>query len=294
MISLAMPIKSITAAEHGALLKLHRGATFGEVSNAHPLTENRHIATIVDNGTHHANNYINLSEAANRVAPKGKGGARNRADRQSMALTKAQEANLRAAEHHSSLIGLPLTRMITIHWKAAGVPLEGMAKATGVFIDKLSKWLARSNARTAWLWVHENKGDKCWHAHILIHIPADCVKKLPAMQKRWLKQITGRPYLAKVIRSDPIGGRLGLELSNPLLHKANCEAALNYVLKGARPCKPQGIILGRRCSTSQNIGRKARTEWEGTSQSCTLGTETAGNPSLYRKPSFSRARGSLE
>lgn len=258
-----MPSKCETIAKRGASLKLHRGATFGEVSNAHPLTENRQITTLADNGTHHAIRYLNLSEAANCeaancVAAKGKGGARNRADRQSTALTKAQEANLRAAEGHSRVIGLPLTRMITIHWKAAGVPLEGMAKATGAFIDKLSKWLARRNARTAWLWVHENTGDKCWHAHILIHIPAACVRELPAAQKRWLKQVTGRTYSAKVIRSDPIGGRLGLELSNPPLHRANCEAALAYVLKGRNPDKPQGLILGRRCSTSQNIGATAR------------------------------------
>ncbi|UAB78406.1 hypothetical protein INR77_01270 [Erythrobacter sp. SCSIO 43205] len=150
--------------------------------------------------------------------------------------------------------------MVTIHWKAAGVPLEGMAKATGAFIDKLTKWLARRGARTAWLWVHENTGDKCWHAHILIHIPAACVNGLPAAQKRWLKQITGRPYSANIIHSDPIGGRLGLELSNPPLHQKNCEAVLSYVLKGRDPDKPQGVIVGRRCSTSQNIGRKARAE----------------------------------
>jgi hypothetical protein len=29
--------------------------------------------------------------------------------------------------------------MITIHWEAAGVPLNGMAKATGRFVDLLTK-----------------------------------------------------------------------------------------------------------------------------------------------------------
>ncbi len=263
-----MPSKSANIAKHGASLKLHRGATFGEVSNARPLTENRRIATLADNGTHHAIRYLNQSEAANSAPAKGRGGARNRADRQSIALTRAQEANLRAAERHSGAIGLPLTRMITIHWKAAGVPLESMAEATGAFVDKLTKWLGRRGTRTAWVWVHENAGGKCWHCHLLIYIPSGCVLGLPAAQKRWLRQITGRPYAAKTIRSAPIGGRIGLERTNPALHQINCEAALEYILKGGSRDKPQGLILGKRCSTSQNIGKKARAEGRGGSNRC--------------------------
>jgi len=217
-------------------------------------------------GTRSALNRLPLSEAANCPRVTGRGGARNRADRPSLSLTEAQVANLRAAEHHSGVIGLPFTRMITIHWKAAGVALEGIAKATGSFIDKLTKWLSRRGHKTAWLWVHENAGDKGWHCHILIHIPARVVSRLPAAQKRWLRQITGRTYSKRVIRSDPIGGRLGLECSNPQLHHANRKAALAYLMKGASETvgltahEPQGLVLGRRCSTSQNIGRKSRSQ----------------------------------
>ena len=55
--------------------------------------------------------------------------ARNQADRESHALTVAHVANLTAAAIHTDAIGLPLTRMISIHWEAAGVPLAGMAMA---------------------------------------------------------------------------------------------------------------------------------------------------------------------
>lgn len=219
-------------------------------------------------GTRSAITRLPLSGAPNCPTATGRGGARNRADRPSQALSQAQIANLRAAERHSDAIGLPFTRMVSIHWKAAGVALEGMAKATGAFIDKLTKWLSRRGHKTAWLWVHENAGDKGWHCHILIHIPACVVSQLPAAQKRWLRQITRQPYSKRTIRSDPIGGRLGLESSNPQLHFANRKAALAYLLKGASDCaaqaagldlqEPQGLILGRRCSTSQNIGKAAR------------------------------------
>ncbi len=214
-------------------------------------------------GTRPAITRLPLGEAANCPRARGKGGARNRADRPSQALTQAQIANLRAAESHSIAIGLPFTRMVTIHWRAAGVALQGMAAATGAFIDKLTKWLSRRGHKTAWLWVHENAGDKCWHCHILIHIPSGVVRELPAAQKRWLKQITGRTYRSKVVHSKPIGGRLGIENGNPELHLRNCETALAYVLKGATECAPQGLVLGRRCSTSQNIAQKARSERTG-------------------------------
>ena len=207
--------------------------------------------------------------AAQLTGTPGRGGSRNRADRESHALAKRQIGNLSASEGHSRAIGLPFTRMITIHWKAAGEPLSGMAAATGRFIDCLTRWLARRGYRIAWLWVHENAGDKGWHCHLLASAPAELVKPLVAAQKRWLRAVTGKPYRAKVIRSDPIGGRLGLETGNPALHFENARAALAYLCKGAaqnaldaagidRQHQLQGLIIGRRCSTSQNIGATAR------------------------------------
>lgn len=259
----------------GGALKLHRGATFGEVSIVQckaPLP--RLIASFP--GDWHdtcGNTYITRAPgnglAAQSASKPGRGGARNRGDRPSHTLTTAHIANLSAAEGHSRAIGLPFTRMISIHWKAAGVPLESMADATGKFKESLVRWLHRRGYQTAWLWVHENAGDKGWHCHLLAYVPADLVPKLVAAQKRWLRRITGRPYGAKVIRSDPIGGRLRLETGNPALHFENARAALAYVCKGApqpilnaagmdRQHAPQGLILGRRCSTSQNIAAKAR------------------------------------
>jgi hypothetical protein len=94
------------------------------------------------------------------------------------------------------------------------------------------------------------------------------VPKITRLQRGWLRRITGQPYRARVIFSRPIGGRLGLEVSNPDLHAVNLVEALGYILKGACPeavsqvgleqQKPGGRIIGKRCGTSQNIGAKAR------------------------------------
>ena len=212
----------------------------------------------------------NLTSGVAGLLPQrtGRGGAHNRADRESHTLTAAQIGHLMAAERHAAQIGLIFTRMITIHWEAAGVPLEGIAKATGRFTDLMTRTLARHGSRTAWIWTHENCGPKGGHCHLLVHVPAELVPVLTKLHRGWLRRITGKPYRARVIHSKPIGGRLGLETGNFDLHAVNLESALGYILKGAGPeagpefayalLKPGGRVIGKRCGTSQNIGAKAR------------------------------------
>ena len=155
-----------------------------------------------------------------------------RADRVSFSLTAAQVTNLRAAVEHADKIGLPLNRMMTVHWEAAGVP-AAMAKATGRLTDLLTKALTRHGSATAWLFVHETGDGKGGHCHLLAHVPASLADLVSRRQRSWLKRITGRPYKPRVILSRPIGGLLGLETGNPDLHAVNLAAALGYVIKGA-------------------------------------------------------------
>lgn len=261
---------------HGGTFETSPHIGFGEVSIATSPFDSGGKPPFSETGTEPAINYLNSGVAAISACSTGRGGARNRSDRESYAITAAQIANLKAAERHSEKIGLPFTRMITIHWEAAGVPLAGMAKATGRFTGLLTKALARHGSGTAWVWVHENvpgKGhDKGGHCHLLAHVPADLVSRLTGLQRGWLRRITGHPYRARVIHSKPIGGRLGLEAANPDLHTINLEVALAYALKGAAPeaasqfglerQEPSGRIIGKRCGTSQNIAAKARKAWQ--------------------------------
>lgn len=243
-------------------------SNFGEVSNAGVGTQEALILPFPPNGTKLAISKSLLGVPANLPCDGGRGGARNRADRESHALSPAHVANLIAATAHAKAIGLPFTRMITIHWEAAGIALAGIVKATGSFIDLMTKALARHGSSTAWLWTHENGPRKGAHCHLLAHVPAALVSRLTRLQRGWLRIITGTPYRKRVIHSKPIGGRLGLEAGNPDLHAINLEAALAYVLKGASPeaasrfalrrMDPGGRVIGKRCGTSQNISAKAR------------------------------------
>lgn len=250
-----------------------RFAGFGDVSNSRPHRHLRANPPILQTGPPLAISNLPLGGAVPLPRSKGRGGARNRADRESEALTTKQVANLIAATAHARAIGLPFTRMITIHWQSAGVPLAKMVWATGRFVDLLCKAIARFGSRTAWLWVHEGGREKGGHCHLLAYVPAAFVARLKRLQMRWLRLITDRSYKNKVIHSKPIGGRLGLEISNPQLHAANLVTALSYHLKGLIPeqasgislpkLEPGGRVIGKRCGTSQNIGRKAQSLIEG-------------------------------
>lgn len=196
------------------------------------------------------------------------GGARNKADRTSNALSHAQLAHIIAAAEHSILIGLPLNRFITIHWQKAGITPDQIAKATSRYTDLLSKALKREGHNIAYIWVHEGGKTEGAHCHLLCHVPAECVSKINGKQRSWLKQITARPYERGVIKSRPVGSHLGHEQTNPELYVKNLSKCIDYMLKGASAelaavwgltrHSRGGPVIGKRCGTSQNIGQKAR------------------------------------
>lgn len=138
-----------------------------------------------------------------------------------------------------------------------------MAKATGRYLDLISKAITRHDGHTAYIWTHENGPGKGGHCHILIHVPPRHVKRITKLQRGWIEGITKRPYKTRTVLSRSIGGRLGLESTAPDQHFANLDAALSYVIKGALPDvaerfdmrrhEPGGLIIGKRCGMSQNV-----------------------------------------
>lgn len=292
--------KPLSGALHGGSFETSPFGKFGQVSKAPLQSQSPPNPPILETGTAVAINYLRLGVAAHLPCSTGRGGARNRADRESHALTTPQISNLKAAERYARAIGLPFTRMITIHWQAAGVALGDMVKATGRFLDLLAKALARHKSKTAWLWTLENGDRKGGHCHLLVHVPAALVSILTRLQKGWLRRITGKPYRKRVIRSEPIGGRLGLEAGNPELHAINLAVALGYVLKGANAKAAEqfglermeagGRIIGKRCGTSQNIGAKARKGTSGHGTKTKIGNQSSARQGQYYRDHNTRIR----
>src|SRR3546814_1173132 len=67
-----------------------------------------------ETGTAHAINYLTSGVEGLSASGTGRGGACNSADRESHALTAAQNGNRKAAERHAVKIGLTFTTMNSI------------------------------------------------------------------------------------------------------------------------------------------------------------------------------------
>lgn len=270
--SIAMREQSI-GNRHGGTFETSPNPQNGEVSNIPVYRKTLGKLPLSQSGTVHAINYLRLGlPPYSPHKPSKRGGARNFASNETDSLSVAHVGKLIAATIHANAIGLPFNRFITIHWEAAGIEPSGIVKATGRYIDLLTKLIARHGASTALIWVQEGGHRKGSHVHILAHVPALMVKRISGLNRKWLRTITGNPYRKRVIKSDPIGGRLNIENSNPELQLVNQDAALVYVLKGADAKAAEkygltrleagGVCVGKRCGMSQNIGPSAQMIYE--------------------------------
>src|SRR3546814_17612744 len=91
-----------------------------------------------ETGTAPAINYLTSGVAGLFASGTGRGGARNRADRESHDLTAAQSGKLQAAESHAEKKGMPFTLRIYVHCQAAEVHFAVLAKANGRFTEHVA------------------------------------------------------------------------------------------------------------------------------------------------------------
>lgn len=205
-------------------------------------------------------------------AGSGWGGARNSRRLTSDELAHTHALNIIEAARHALVLGLPLNRHITIHWELAGVPDRDAAAATGSYITLLRDLIRKRGGELAHVWVRENGSGKGSHVHILAHIPTSVA--FGALHKRWLKNITGRPYVARTISTKRIGWTLAAAQAVTEGYLVNLGEVVAYILKGVSAAtgaalglerlEPGGCIIGKRCATSQNVGRAARNNKETT------------------------------
>jgi hypothetical protein len=124
--------------------------------------------------------------------------------------------------------------------------------------------------KTAFVWVRENGPGKGAHVHILLHLPPGLSDPFNRRQRGWLKACGG-VWKKGVLKSRPIGRDLRhFAGQGParVTYEANLKAVVGYVLKGAdevtrqalqiQRVEPGGVIVGKRCGASQNIGPDAR------------------------------------
>lgn len=188
----------------------------------------------------------------------GRGGARNRADRVSLALSLRQAHAIIAAGQRAMATDRAFNRHVTIHWERAGIPDAGAAKATGDIIKLASDWVRRCSHPLLWCWVRENdagNGSKGSHVHILLWChPTMAIGR---MWRRWIKRVSGRPYRAGTFKCRSVGGSLTTASGNPAVYAANLEAVTAYICKGIDPRHASTLGLTRSGEGGRVTGKRS-------------------------------------
>ena len=171
-----------------------------------------------------------------------------------------QAANIIEAVGYAKSIDLPLVAHLTIHWAYTDVGNDSDGKLFAKFREGLDKWLRRQGIAFAAAWARERMSGgqaEVVHCHLLFHLPTEyCTKRklqVEAAIYRLIKRHGGDYWADEVIK---------------LIIWPNPDG--KYLIKGGGPkvwklfglrrehCRLQGIIQGKRCGTTQNIGPMAR------------------------------------
>ncbi len=196
--------------------------------------------------------------AANRgVATK----PRKQPPRASKCITMCQATNMMAAVDFAKLIDIHLVAHLTIHWSLTDVGDDPDGKLFAKVREGLNKWACRHGFPLTCIWARERQSggqSDVVHCHLLFYLPVEYrtgagLLQVEAALYRLIKR-HGRDYsdervIKLVIHDNPDG---------------------KYLIKGGghdvwkrfrirkKWRKPQGIIYGKRCGTTQNIGPLAR------------------------------------
>jgi hypothetical protein len=200
-------------------------------------------------------------------------------------ISLSQAINLKAAVDFAASIGTPLTAHCIIHW----VGTDAGDDPTGILFaqvrELLSLWLRRGGLLFAAVWAREKLSSgqaEVEHAHLLFHLPDVWLKgaklvsvsggieggvellRLEAALSRIVKGCAGRlDHYAVKLKIPTDGG-------NPGHYNGRSYDGLYLLKGGGKPAwklfprikrewrKPQGVIFGKRCGTSQNLGPAAR------------------------------------
>lgn len=111
------------------------------------------------------------SNGTSRLPRLGANAPNNR-HRASVALSLAKAQDLADAVEHAGIIGLHLTKFITIHFDVAGLPKNiRPQEAVGKFLKLASQWLRSRGHQFAFVWVMERVTSIREHVHIMCSCP---------------------------------------------------------------------------------------------------------------------------
>jgi hypothetical protein len=200
-------------------------------------------------------------------------------------ITVPQASHLKEAVDYAKLVGLPLVAHFIVHWVGTDAGDDPDGKLFAKVREGYARWLRRRGVPFAGIWCREKRSGgqaEVEHAHLLVHLPNEWLVgaklisidggvegrvellEAEAALHRIVAQYAGRleDYAVKM--------KLPTEGGLPGLYNGRSYDGL-YLLKGGGPKvwklfprirkgwrRPQGLIFGKRCGTTQNIGPAAR------------------------------------
>jgi hypothetical protein len=181
---------------------------------------------------------------------------RNHKRRWSSYISTRQALNVIEAAGFAERVGLRPNRFITIHFDQ-GELLIRPQESLGVFFKLSREWLEVRGVPGVYLWALEDGWGLGLHAHILMHVPAEHAASFATRQSGWLGKSGLAAKKARVVQTQHVRSFKALR------------GAIKYMLKGASPefltimqgqisGSPSSTIYGKRCGTSEAIGRTAR------------------------------------
>ncbi|MEQ3745887.1 MAG: hypothetical protein ABNH53_06570 [Henriciella sp.] len=183
------------------------------------------------------------------------------------ALTGRQVANLIDAAAFAGQMGKPLNRHCSAHFALIGREDRDGFETLQAFLKLAREWCYRQGGDLAYVWTRES-AEIGTHAHILFHVPPVIEAAFARLLWRWMKQACGGAYVRGACYSRRVQGWVSYQRGEPETFDANHSAVLHYILKGAdgeavarhalTKRQAGGGVVGKRCGTSQNIGKSAR------------------------------------
>lgn len=164
-----------------------------------------------------------------------RGGARNRADRESTQLTERQCRSLITASGVAWAAGTPFNRFVTLAWGKSGLgPMQGRA-ATSSWVALARAWIGAHSYAPPWAWVQEFGPKFGAHSHLLIHLPPELAAIKGQRFARWARKVVadlGGSYQTGTVDTRSIHCSHCADIA-PDAYRAALLAKVHYMLKAA-------------------------------------------------------------
>ena len=172
-------------------------------------------------------------------------------------ISVRQASNMMEAVAFAKSVGVPLVAHVTIHWSLTDVGDDPNGRLLAKVREGLDKWLTRRDIVFAGAWTRERQcrgQSDVEHCHLLFHLPVKYhAGKCLAQVRLHSGECTDERVIKLVIHDNPDGKYL-IKGGGPKVWKKF------HLLKEHR--RVQGLIFGKRCGVTENIGGAARKRWK--------------------------------